>query len=348
MLNSVWNAMKGRRSAKITVAMFLAFAVTTFAGMYALTSAEARGFDERTFATRNNDVSPAARGWRPRWWRNPEPTPTATPAPTATPKPTTTPTPAPQPTAPPATPTPAPTVVPTVTPTVTPTPAPTPPPASGAKFTTLAPRSALPTGAECAARVRRSTFEPRPENYTANHYTPPLAPVRIDGASNAFNTQYSGRIDGAFSGTTDEIIQWVSCKWGFDEDMTRARAVTESTWRQSQLGDSTSSSSTCALIGKSAPCYQSYGLLQVKGTVHEVTYPRSEQSTAWSVDYAMAWQRACYEGDFTWLGNGYAAGDQNGCVGAWYSGNWKDSGAMNYLNTVLGHLANKPWLKAGW
>ena len=196
--------------------------------------------------------------------------------------------------------------------------------------------------------MRRSSFEPRPQNATANSTIPAAAPVHIDGASNAFNAQFGGRIDGRFTGTTDEIIQWASCKWGFDEDMTRARAVTESSWRMSTEGDRSTNASTCALIGKSAPCNQSYGLLQIKGTVHEETYPRAAQATAWNADYALAWERACFEGDFTWLKNGYAAGDLNGCVGAWFSGNWKDSGALNYINTVLGHLSNKPWLKSGF
>ena len=28
----------------------------------------------------------------------------------------------------------------------------------------------------------------------------------------------------------------------------------------------------------------------------------SRQSTPFNVDYALAWQRACFDGDFTWLG----------------------------------------------
>jgi len=48
---------------------------------------------------------------------------------------------------------------------------------------------------------------------------------------------FARRIDGNFTGTTDEIIRWGACKWGFDEDIVRAVAVNESYWRQSQLGD---------------------------------------------------------------------------------------------------------------
>jgi Immunoglobulin-like domain of bacterial spore germination len=41
------------------------------------------------------------------------------------------------------------------------------------------------------------------------------------------------RVDGAFSGTTDEIIQRAACKWGIDEDIVRAQIIKESYWYQS-------------------------------------------------------------------------------------------------------------------
>ena len=37
---------------------------------------------------------------------------------------------------------------------------------------------------------------------------------------------------GNFTGTTDEIIQWAACKWGFDEDTLRAQVAKESYWMQ--------------------------------------------------------------------------------------------------------------------
>jgi hypothetical protein len=80
------------------------------------------------------------------------------------------------------------------------------------------------------------------------------------------------RIDGVYTGTTDEIIRWAACKWGFDEDIIRAVAVNESNWNQSQLGDFLNGSP------------QSYGLVQVKKTAHVGTYPASQKSTSWNVD----------------------------------------------------------------
>jgi autotransporter family porin len=222
-----------------------------------------------------------------------------------------------------------------------------PPPADD-RFVTLAPGSALPSGATCASRVRRSAWEPRPQNAIANG-TVGVSGVSIDGANATFNRTYAPRIDGAFTGTTDEILQWGACKWGFNEDITRARAVQESWWRQSQLGDSTSSATACAIIGQTAPCWQSYGILQVKGTVHRGTYPLARNSTAYNVDYALAWLRACFEGAFGhWLSNGYRAGDEWGCVGAWYSGEWYDDGARGYIDSVRRHLANRVWEQRGF
>ncbi|HEY7688801.1 MAG TPA: hypothetical protein VH835_08915 [Dongiaceae bacterium] len=215
-------------------------------------------------------------------------------------------------------------------------------PVSG-EFATLPPGSRLPSSEDCAARVQRSPWEPRPQNAAANRTTGSTGP-KIDGADDYFNARYASRIDGDFAGTTDEIIQWGACKWGFDVDLTRARAIQESNWQQSQLGDKTDSASACATIGQTAPCWQSYGLLQVKGTVHEETYPLAKDSTSFNVDYSLAWLRACYEGAFGhWLGNGYRAGDEWGCVGAWFSGNWYDGAARHYIEGVKQHLSKRDW-----
>lgn len=210
-------------------------------------------------------------------------------------------------------------------------------------FATLEPGSALPTGHACAERIRPTGWEPRPENQHANQ-TRGITGVPIDGANANFQARFGPRLDGDFAGTTEEILRWGACKWGLDEDITRARAVEESRWRQSQLGDELDDPEACAVIGMSAPCWTSYGVLQVKGTVHRGTYPIAEQSTAFNVDYAQAWQRACYEGAFGhWLDDGYGPGDEWGCVGAWFSGKWYDAAARRYLERVRGHLANRAW-----
>ncbi len=208
-------------------------------------------------------------------------------------------------------------------------------------FATLPPGTALPSGAECAGRVRRSSWEPRPENAQANQ-TRGQPGARIDGASDEFNARFAGRIDGDFTGTTDEILQWGACKWGLDEDIVRAVAVVESGWLQSDTGAD----------------WSTFGIMQVSSSVHAGTYPHTRDSTAYVVDYALAWRRACYEGDFTWMNGpykkgGYEKGDEWGCVGAWFSGDWYDgdenvsySGAKPYIQLVKQRLAERTWTRA--
>ena len=159
------------------------------------------------------------------------PTPThsriATPTPTAGSSPTPT-----------RTPTPAPTRVPTRPPTAT-----SPPSASG--YFGLRPVgswSSLPSGAQCAAQVHDSTWEPRPQNSQQNHTRPAPGAMAAAFASRprnqggSYNPLWDSwlmrRVDGQFSGTTDEIFQWAACKWGLPDNLVRADAVEESTWFQ--------------------------------------------------------------------------------------------------------------------
>lgn len=210
------------------------------------------------------------------------------------------------------------------------------------KFTTLPPGSALPTTEECAQRVRRSGGELRPENYSANHKIGTPLPNDMEGTSAEGQIKIKERIDGNFTGTTDEIIQWGACKWGFDEEDVRAVAAQESWWRQSTLGDWNGND------------YESYGLLQVRKTSHVGTYPLSRESVPFNVDYALAWRRACFEGYFYWI-PASAKGDEWGCIGLWFSGKWRDgdpnvaySGANWYIGKVQEYINSKPWLKSGF
>ncbi len=247
-------------------------------------------------------------------------TATAAATPTATPPPPT------------ATPTASPFSLPTLTPTATPAPAPSPTAGSAAYFGTSAPGSSLPDN--CASLVRRSSWEPRPENYSPNHTTG-ITGVHIDGASPDGDARLSPRIDGNFTGTTDEIIQWGACKWGFDEDTARAVAAQESWWRQSTQGNCN-------------PQCDDFGLMQVRASVHKGTYPTSASSTAFNVDFALAWRRACYEGYFSAWVPAEARGDDWGCVGLWYSGRWKDAGAQSYVASVQDYRNRKVWLQPGF
>ena len=206
----------------------------------------------------------------------------------------------------------------------------------------------LPGDGACASLVRRHPWEPRPENRQANQ-TLPTEPV-------AFNVnphwqgwrQKASRVTGNFTGTTDEVIQWAACKWGFDEHLVRALAFKESSWKQSAQGD------YCA---DGTP--RSFGIIQIRhgycdGRLANGGHPWTLLSTALNLDYGLAILRACYEGDFydggPWLYGGQKiVGDLWGCVGFYYSGQWYDGGAKSYIAAVKPILAEKPWISQwGW
>lgn len=230
-------------------------------------------------------------------------------------------------------------------------------------FVTLPPATALPGEKECAARVHRSSWEPRPDNTSANHSVPgaqqiaQLAPwgpaIGVDAKADALRQQITGN----FTGTTDEILQWVACKWGIDENIIRAEAVVESNWHQSQRGDYTTDHSYCPPgTWDGSGCYQSYGILQVKWYYFQSTWPMSWSNTAFNAEYIYGVIRTCYEGWTSYLNDRtpvsgyprYHAGDVWGCLGRWYSGGWYDQGAIDYINKVKEALASKNWLQAGF
>jgi hypothetical protein len=200
----------------------------------------------------------------------------------------------------------------------------TPAPPAGGMFETLAPGSALPSDADCAARVQRDPWEPRPENAAANHNALLRDPSTSNWSSSEAD-QLRARVTGNFSGTTDEIIQWASCKWGFAAEITRAQAVAETNWVQSAVGDSG----------------VSYGLLQIKSTVWKNTLPASRDSTAYNVDWSLGLRRACFEG---YVYGDAARGDLWGCIGAHYSGEFGDAEGKAYTDGVKGYMQSRPWL----
>lgn len=213
-------------------------------------------------------------------------------------------------------------------------------------FPTVRPAVALPSAEECAQRVRRSPWEPRPENRAANHSTPTQVWIpHWKGLNDRANSGLRPRINGRFTGTTDEILQWASCKWGIDTDVVRAMAVRESNWVQSLKGDYTFDASRC-LPGDTLPCPSSFGLMQIKHYDHPGTYPASLRDTAFNVDYALGRLRACYEGWISYFGGDYRPGDLWGCVGTHFSGAWKDPAAKEYSADVQDFFRAKSW--RGW
>jgi autotransporter family porin len=219
-------------------------------------------------------------------------------------------------------------------------------------FSTLPPGSALPSDQTCASEVRPAA-EVRPDNAPFNSTLG--TQKNLTGPYPTFS-----RVDGNFTGTTDEILQWVACKWGIDEDVVRAQAAKESWWHQSNLGDWTSNGAVCAPnhpIGSDpnhpGQCPESVGMLQIRYQYWSNGFNQVETSTAYSADFAYAAWRACYEGDDTWLNTvdhvgTYGPGDLWGCVGVWYSGRWHTSAAEGYISAVQGYLASKIWTQPGF
>ena len=95
--------------------------------------------------------------------------------------------------------------------------------------------------------------------------------------------------------------------------------------------------------------------MQVKLTDYVGTFPDSHTSTAFDVDYKLAYQRACFEGKVGYLSqrsSNYPNGDANdmlwGCVDQWNTGTWWDGSDDRYLTEVKGELSGKPWLVPGF
>jgi hypothetical protein len=213
-------------------------------------------------------------------------------------------------------------------------------------FRTLPPGSVLPGDAQCAREIARNPWEPRPENRAANQANVYAQGFRLHNSYLAsWEPAYERRVTGNFTGTTDQILRWGACKWGFDEDSVRAQSVLESTWRQSTLGDCNG--------GKTQPETRgcaSVGILQVKGADLPPTFPgvwpAAWTSTAFNVDFALGVRRLCYDGKETWLRDSnpsYAAGDLWGCIGKYFSGRWHDPSANQYIQKVQTILAAKIW-----
>ena len=126
--------------------------------------------------------------------------------------------------------------------------------------------------------------EIRPANASYNQTT---------GGRHPDATGLYSRVTGNFTGTTDEIIQWASCKWGFDEDVIRAQTAKESWWFQRNGGDFTTDPTRCApghgfgVDGRPGECAESVGVQQVRYPYHQWAFPWATYSTAQNLDYAL-------------------------------------------------------------
>ncbi len=203
----------------------------------------------------------------------------------------------------------------------------------------LEPDAKLPSDKDCTKAVRKAK-EVRPENRTANGTKAKAPKLGPNWGSDPVANKYMNRVSGNFAGTTDEIIQWASCKWGFEADTVRAQVAIESSWRQTATAAMTDDQSKCP-PGLTPPCPLAFGLLQIRNDYQPGTYPMSAQSTAYNLDYGLAMKRGCYDGH-SWLGP-QTKGDAWGCVGVHYSGHWLDDPAKQYIEKVQTKYEEKPW-----
>ncbi len=223
--------------------------------------------------------------------------------------------------------------------------------AAPSRFTTLKPGAQLPSGSQCAAWVRA---KPKKENKGVNRTYNNTGGQSIDASTFGSGSGLAKRVDGQFTGTTEEILRWAACKWGIDEDLVKAQAAIESWWRQSTLGDFDTDASACpeghglGVDGQSGKCPQSYGILQNRYPYMKTAFPGAMRSTAMSADLGYGIWRNCFEGNETWLntverGQQYAAGDAWGCVGRWFSGRWHTDASEQYVNRVKDYLNQRVW-----
>ena len=160
---------------------------------------------------------------------------------------------------------------------------------------------------------------------------------------------------GNFTGTTDEIIQWAACKWGFDEDVVRAQIAKESWWCQRNGGDFTTDPSRCH--PDTLRCRRSARGVRRISRRQQVRYPyhgsapsRGDVLDGLQPRLRLAAGRTCFEGYETWLnqferGRDYAAGDLWGCIGAWFSGRWYTPPAATYIAAVQDYLDQRIWTR---
>ena len=196
-----------------------------------------------------------------------------------------------------------------------------------------------PLSSKRAARcVERTPETLRPDNAVPNSTVPTAE--ELDLFHGASDMPYQRYVDGQYTGSTDDIIEWAANKWGLPEEVLRAVAVHESWWEMDTLGDNG----------------DSFGIFQVRRPYH-CCLPFMRDSTAFNADYYGGIMRAYYNGEMDWLNNPdvrpdngrtYRAGDLWGSIGAWVSGRWYTQQNADYVTAVKGHLKARTWATDPW
>jgi hypothetical protein len=200
----------------------------------------------------------------------------------------------------------------------------------------------------------------------ANHYHPSAAELERFLTSETYATgrfpaevnPYAAYVTGGFVGATDEIIQWGAAKWGIPVDWVRAQYVQESWWNQTARGDLTTVADATRYPAFSrlsvTQVYQSLGISQVKWNHPDArdsgagTEPLRWKSTAFNVDYQLAWVRFYFDDPAgvrtQWGDSGYSRCGQWLSIAGWFEPYpWGNAGQNEYIGRVQTHLDNRTW-----
>jgi hypothetical protein len=220
-----------------------------------------------------------------------------------------------------------------------------------------------------AARLVSAARETVAGNAGANNYVPTRAELarfrraRTSSGQTAvqFNplTRYVTGRPGLRHPSTDELVQWVSHKWGIPTNFIRAQLVLESHWRQNYRGDQEGVPGSWygryprqARVPGGSDVYKSLGIAQVKwtpdGAIGAGTEPLRWRSTAFSLDYYAATVRYYYDGACKWCEPSYGGGQALNSLGAWYSPDpWGNEQQQSYIGSLLRVLKDRKWAEIG-
>jgi len=216
------------------------------------------------------------------------------------------------------------------------------------------------TDARAAADVTLTT-EAVPANTAANDYVPSAVEIAAFHA-NAWTQnplyQFVDGLDGIANPSTDDLIQWVSHKWGIPTSWVRAQIRQESDWQQSQLGDELTVTPAVYAEYPAAEqvagsndteVYTSMSLAQVKWEYGVNNLPGTGaanlriESSAFALDLYGATVRYYYDGGANdWLLATQPAGDEWDSIGDWFDPG-PPSSHSSYVSGVQAHLAAQDW-----
>jgi hypothetical protein len=223
-----------------------------------------------------------------------------------------------------------------------------------------------PRSDRAAAACVSAAGEAVPANAKANAYVPTDGELRAYLSARNQNGETPEQYDfyakfvtgrpGLRNPTTDELIQWVSSKWGIPTDWLRAQYMQESQWRQDAEGDLQTERPTWyrrfpqSSCPNATQCNESVGIAQVKWQPwnDEGTEPLRWKSTAFNMDYQAAKLRFYYDNPYgkrsAWGDSSYHPRDAWLSLCGWFQPYpWGNPTQRRYCANVQQHLGARDW-----